>query len=224
MCPRGRRGAVVAIPLPLSDPWRLRPAAWDRPPLHMNDHFVTFYDDRASLAREVGEFIGAGLRAGDAGIVIARGDLREQLAGLEDGSGEDAARGPFFAHDAAQTLSRFMAGERLNALAFAATVGGILARARAAGNGRVRVFGEMVGLLAERRQGEASIRLERLWNELARRCAFTLLCGYAIRPLCATEAGGTSLLRICAAHSRVNLPPDLWETDCLRAAPGLMKW
>jgi hypothetical protein len=42
-------------------------------------HFVRFYNDVACLAKEVSHFIGVGLEAGHAGVVIATPSLLEAL-------------------------------------------------------------------------------------------------------------------------------------------------
>jgi len=44
----------------------------------------------------------------------------------------------------------------------------------------IRAYGEMVDLLWKTGQAEAAIKLEILWNALATRFAFSLLCGYSM--------------------------------------------
>jgi hypothetical protein len=59
----------------------------------------------------------------------------------------------------------------------------------------VRAFGELVDLLCERGQPGAAAALEDLWNELAQRHRFSLLCGYR-------QHDGT-LPQIRRSHARV---------------------
>lgn len=44
----------------------------------------------------------------------------------------------------------------------------------------IRAYGEMVNVLWQDGQEAAAIRLEMLWNDLARTRAFKLLCGYSM--------------------------------------------
>jgi signal transduction histidine kinase len=80
-------------------------------------------------------------------------------------------------------------------------VGGIVARA-AEGGRHVRVFGEMVALLAAEGNHSAVVRLEELWNGLQKVHAFSLFCAYPLDRM-AGEAPGDLLDSVCAEHSRV---------------------
>jgi signal transduction histidine kinase len=85
--------------------------------------------------------------------------------------------------------------------AFNAVLGPLLARVGEGGR-RVRVFGEMVGLLAAEGNHAAAIRLEELWNDLQTRYTFSLFCGYPIAVF-DNEALGDALNGVCGEHSRV---------------------
>jgi len=84
---------------------------------------------------------------------------------------------------------------------FETVVGDVIARA-AGGHPRVHAFGEMVALLWADGKREATIRLEELWNALADRRSFSLLCGYPIAAF-GGEGDGTLFLRVCGEHSEV---------------------
>ena len=74
-----------------------------------------------------------------------------------------------------------MDGDRPSAEQFEAVVGGLMDQVGARfPNRRIRAFGEMVDLLCERGNPSAAAALEELWNRLARRRSFSLLCGYRI--------------------------------------------
>ena len=60
----------------------------------------------------------------------------------------------------------------------------------------------MVALLWAEGKPEAAIRLEELWNDLARTYSFSLRCAYPITNFNRDE-DGEPFLRICAAHSAV---------------------
>ena len=169
------------------------------------EHFVQFYEADVPLLDSLTGFIGGGLAAGGAGIVVATPEHRE---GLEQrlraaGIDLDAARAAetYVSLDAADTLARIMVDGVPDEGRFAEVIGGTVAGA-ARGGRRVRVFGEMVGLLLSRGQAGATIGLEELWNELRRTHAFRLFCAY---PLAQLEGSGLAhpTARICSLHSRV---------------------
>src|SRR5262245_27521754 len=113
-------------------------------------HSVQFYEDDEFLLDAVSRFMGAGLRAGDGGVVIATSRHLDGVAARLSAGGLDVAaardRGQYVAVDAAELLSGFMERGWPEPARFAEVVGGLLAGA--AGDGRpVRAFGEMVALL-----------------------------------------------------------------------------
>jgi signal transduction histidine kinase/FixJ family two-component response regulator len=169
------------------------------------EHFVQFYEADPPLLDALTGFIGGGLAAGGAGIVVATPEHRE---GLEQrlraaGIDLDAARAAeaYVPLDAADTLARIVVDGVPDEGRFAEVIGGPVAGA-ARGGRRVRVFGEMVGLLLSRGQAGATIRLEELWNELRRTHPFRLFCAY---PLAQLERSGLAhpTAEICSLHSRV---------------------
>ena len=77
--------------------------------------------------------------------------------------------------DAAETLEKFMLDGMPDAALFTEIIGGVLGQAAAAAEGknpRVAAFGEMVALLWAEGNAQAAVRLEQLWNELARTFPF----------------------------------------------------
>ncbi len=63
-------------------------------------------------------------------------------------------------------------------------------------------FGEMVALLWAEGKRDAAVRLEQLWNELARRHSFHLLCAYPRDGFTPGEQDAF-FQQICAEHSHV---------------------
>lgn len=111
----------------------------------MDAHFVQFYEGDTFLVDEVSRFIGSGLQAGDAGIVIATPPHREALqARLRPPAGDP---GSYIVLDAQETLSRFMHGGSPDEQRFHDTVGALVRDAAGNGARRVRAFGEMVAVL-----------------------------------------------------------------------------
>src|SRR6267143_337142 len=84
---------------------------------------------------------------------------------------------------------------------FANTIGPVIKTARG-DNRRVLAFGEMVALVWAEGNRDAAIRLEELWNDLARKETFALLCAYPISHF--DDAGHAKpFADINAAHTSV---------------------
>lgn len=193
-------------------------ASSDRPPnvlpAHLLEvghlaHSVQFYGEDSFLLDELSAFVGAALMAGDSAVVIGTKPHREGLMQRLQARGFDAtnaiAQGRYQSLDAAQTLERFMREGWPEAARFVKVVGTALEQAAMAAQGktpRIAAFGEMVALLWERGDPEAAIRLEQLWNDLAKTYPLALRCAYPISAF-DREEHGDSFLRICAEHSHV---------------------
>jgi signal transduction histidine kinase len=195
MIPFGAGEIRVAELAPCSD--------WSK--MDESDHFVQLYETDVFLLNSLGGFIGTGLEAGDACIVVATKEHREELDERLKARGVDVAlaraSGQYLSLDAAETLSTFMLDGQPEPGRFAEIVGSLIARA-AAGRSRVRIFGEMVALLWAEGSQAAAIRLEEIWNQLGETRPFLLFCAYPMSGF-GGEALTESLGHICAGHSRV---------------------
>ena len=155
-------------------------------------------------------FIGTALNAGDAAIVIATKAHRDALIqslslhGIDQSGG--LKQGRLIMLDAQETLSRITHDDSWpDAVRFTDIVGGLVDRARAACEGvnpSVVAFGEMVSLLWAEGKSDAAIRLEQLWNELAKLRSFSLRCAYPITGFGRGEHS-EPFLKICAEHSNI---------------------
>jgi signal transduction histidine kinase len=172
----------------------------------MNDgHLVQYYEKEGFLYDRVTDFMSDGLRGSDAAVLIATRAHRDGVESRLRGKGVDLnflmARGRYHALDARETLSRFMVDGTPDPQRFATTIGPVIRTARA-GDRRVLAFGEMVALLWAEGNRDAAIRLEELWNDLARRETFALLCAYPISHF--DDAGyAKPFAEINAAHTWV---------------------
>ena len=173
-------------------------------------HEVGFYSDDASLLDGFTQFIGAALKSGSAAIVIATEShrdgilLRLQAHGLDIGAAIEQGR--YISLDAAETLSTFMVNDQPDPVRFQKAVSDtIMAAAKAVKGERPRVVacGECAPLLWARGNAEAAIRVEHLWDEIAKTYNLDTLCGY---PLGSFQAEPDSHIfqRICAEHSAVH--------------------
>lgn len=169
-------------------------------------HFVRFYQDDVALLTEVAEFIHQGLYGGGKAIVIATGEhgsaLQQQLVGLASLKGQrNWLPDQLIMLDAAETLARFVIDDWPDEKLFNTTVGTVVRAACASGN-TVHAFGEMVALLCSRGLYDAAVRLEELWNGLARECSFELFCAYPWQQFSTAEQAA-AFQRICFAHDHV---------------------
>lgn len=160
-----------------------------------HDHLVQVYSDREFLAEAVTHYIAAGLRLGEAAIVIARPENRQLFS---RGLGAHAAVRVL---DAEETLAQFMVDGMPEWGAFQHVCGGAIAALRLQYPG-VRAYGEMVDILWQRGDRNAALRLEGFWNDLGRRQPFSLLCAYAIDPL-QPEAYDGALESVCRCHTHL---------------------
>jgi hypothetical protein len=175
--------------------------------IRCDEHFVHFYENEDRLIAEVADFVGRGLHAGETAIVIATEVHRERLDRHIRRAVPHLEASPFYreqyiALDAEETLSRFMVNGWPNERRFTQVVGGVVRQAAQAGCGNIVAFGEMVALLVEQGKSAAAIRLEELWNELARHYSFSLFCAYPTR-LFRDPAHSSAFAKICHTHSRV---------------------
>ncbi len=180
------------------------PAQWHDHDSH--GHVVQFYTEDAALLVAISRFIGTALGAGDAAVVIATRAHRDGLFLQLKERGFDVSgavrQGRLIAVDAAETLSRFMRDGWPDPARFASVVGGFFDQIRAVtGTERPRVaaFGEMVALLWAEGKSEAAIRLEELWNDLARTHSFALHCAYPITNFNRDEDGERLSENLCRA-------------------------
>ena len=111
----------------------------------------------------------------------------------------------YVALDNAETIATFMVNDLPDPAQFSKVTGDLIARTAKSVEGehaRVAACGECAPLLWERGNTEGAVRLERLWDEIARSYGVQVFCGY---PLGSFQGGTGSYTfeKICAEHSRV---------------------
>ncbi len=177
--------------------------------LESNLHSVHFYEDDSLFLDSLSEFTGAALGAGGACVIVATKAHRSALAERLKGNGVDlsflTAVNRFVPLDAHETLARFMVGGQPDEGLFNATMEPELLRVRRALRGHsssVVAFGEMVTVLWKDGEYEAAIKLEKLWDDLAQRQAFSLRCAYPIG-LFSGHAQYDLFRQVCSHHNQV---------------------
>ena len=166
-------------------------------------HDLNLYETDAEYVDLVGTLVAEGLVKGETCIVIATKSHRDTLSRRLRKMGLTGrhARGCMML-DAARTLSRFAVNGMPERVRFNRVVRGIFRAAQARGRRPLRVFGEMVALLAETEGPEAALRLERLWNGVLARRSFSLTCSY---PIAAFRGfmHRRALHAVCAEHGAI---------------------
>ncbi len=194
--------AGATSPLSPSAPWSAKES----------EHFVQFYEKDEFLLDSVSEFLAAGLQSGDACIIAA---TEAHAIGIEsrlESIGIDVRacyeRKQFVVLDAAATLSKFMVDGVPDQQRFDAVVGEVISEA-ARNWPKIRIFGEMVALLAADDNFAGSVKLERVWNVFHENHRFQLYCAYPIGQFTG-EGYAESLAHICSEHSHV-LPAESYS-------------
>lgn len=170
-----------------------------------HEHAVQFYESVPFLLDAVAAYVSPALHDGGAAILVALAGHRDGIYQRLAGSGLDphaaTERGQLTFFDAEATLAHIMAGDMPDAARVSALIEPHLARLSRAGR-PVRVYGEMVSLLAMQGNHHGAMRLEELWNTLLQQHTFSLLCSYPIDQR-AEHREPAWIGDVCAAHSRV---------------------
>lgn len=173
------------------------------------DHLVQFYENEKFLCDVVTSYASTSLKKNHGVIIIAtqahRQCIEHELTLQKINVKQVKAKGQLVMLDATETLSLFMQAGMPHAKTFN-TVIGYLVEKVIQQYGKVLAYGEMVNLLWEEGNIQATLELERLWNKLASTHSFTLLCGYDINNF-KDELHSNAFYEICHQHSHV-IPTD----------------
>jgi hypothetical protein len=176
--------------------------------LHRPDtaqHLVQFYDDDTFVIKTASHLVAQALVEASSVVIIATEfHLRQITAELATFRLDIEAyrkAGHYVTCDAADALARCMVEGSPDQTAFDRAIGDTMCEAaKNSATGFVFAFGEMVALLSAANDLEGAVRLEQLWNNLARRQRFSLYCAYPLGSL-ETTANVDALTRICTEHT-----------------------
>jgi hypothetical protein len=169
-----------------------------------SQHFVQLFDESASLSDAVADFVAEGLTGADRVLLAMTYDhwLETKATLVGRGVNVEAAvySGRLVVRDASATMRHFVRKGRPQQALFDNSVGMLVSTL--ASYGPLRIYGEMVDVLAAEGDLSAALELEQVWNDLGERQPFTLFCGYSAvnfgNPMTAPV-----LRSICRAHSHV---------------------
>lgn len=172
-------------------------------------HVVQFYTSDDYLLNGLAASLGGALKSGESVVAVMtkphQTGLLKRLSSQDINTAEAIKRGKLTVLDASDMLKKFMSSNGPNRQRFLWEIGSVLRKAELAAevkHKRVVVFGEMVAVLWKEGQEEAAIRLEQLWNELAKTHFFHLHCAYPAKWF-KGKHGGEPYATICAEHSVV---------------------
>jgi hypothetical protein len=174
-------------------------------------HLVQFYEDELFVIENVAFLTVKALNAGHSTVLIA---IEPHLQWIRTRMSEFGTKpenfresGQFVTVEAGAALSRFLVNGVPDEAQFQAAIGGVLQSAeKYSTTGFVFAFGEMVALLCQANKPEAAVRLEQLWNSLAKRHRFSLYCAYSLGCL-GDQPNATNIIQICAEHA-LTLPSE----------------
>lgn len=158
----------------MADPWGAFLAAGDSAAAHG----VEIYRRDEDLVDTAATFLANGIVEGAPGIVVATSSHATAISRELAARGHDGSRLVFL--DAHQALEEFVVDDAVSQAAFDRVLGGLLDLARRIGPGRIRLFGEVVGLLCERGERQAALAVEQLTEEALAQRPFAVLCGYRL--------------------------------------------
>jgi CheY-like chemotaxis protein len=173
-------------------------------------HEVQFYSDDSRFLDGFTGFLGAALKAGNPAVFIGtethRNTLLERLHAQSPDIRTAIRQGRYVPLDAVEFLSNFMVNDMPDPGWFLKVVDDSIVAARKGADGKhlqIAACGECAYILWAQGKADAAIRLEELWNQIARTYEVDILCGYPLESLRCEEDSYT-FRRICEEHSAVD--------------------
>jgi len=174
-------------------------------------HFVQFYQSDAFLIHSMADYVTNGLKAGETCIVAATEKHHQMLESFlsQDGS-LDAFRssGRFITVYSHQGLAEIMSGDMPDERKFRDNIEPIMIKASKRGGG-IRIYGELVQILADEGNSDASLQLEALWNRLRIDYVFALYCAYSTNGFAGIPQ--KNRVHLCDEHAVV-IPDESYTT------------
>ena len=166
-------------------------------------HFLHLFDSDESLGETVASFLIEGYRAGEHLMVVAKPKHCDALLSALRRAGcfppDISGTQRLVVLDASEVRDQISRNGAIDPARFRKTVPPIVASLAA--TGRLRVYGEIVELLAEEGDLADALLLERMWNDLAAEIPLSLMCGYSSAHFMC-DGGRPALRHLCGTHSR----------------------
>jgi len=171
-----------------------------------SQHIVQLFDSIESLVDTVSAFLSDGLSRGDRALVVMRlaqwNSVASELTNRRVSLSDAIASGQLTVLDGTRTLARIMPhGSPCRGL-FEEVIGKTVREICAAGV-RLRVYGDLMDVLAADGNFHGAHELEKMWGDLTRQEPVTVLCGYSAANFHNADAGET-LKSICRSHTNTS--------------------
>jgi DNA-binding NarL/FixJ family response regulator len=178
----------------------------ERVPCEARRHEAGFYSDETLLLDHYARLAEAALQAGSSLIIVD--SRRDQVQARLEARGLDVVRankeGRYLSLDVADCLSNFLIdGWPDEARFWDAATSLVMKAAKASTSAHpgVAACGECAPVLWREGRGDAAVRLEQLWDDVARTCQVDIFCGYSMSR---GDQHAEIFQRICAEHSAVH--------------------
>lgn len=191
-----------------------------------NGHIVQLFDNEESRAKNVASFLAEGYATHEPMLLIAQPAHWTAIITHLERNGVSMQRaiadGMFVVKDAQDTLQRVSPFASPSSGAFQDVLGGTL-QALARRGPRVRIYGEMGDILAQRGDFETLMKLEAIASHLLAALPVHVLCGYSASAFMPVSAH-RPLIDVCCAHSSVRSHEDdhlsAWLLNAAHNHPG----
>ena len=170
-------------------------------------HVVQFYEEDARSCGALADFLMDGHRAGEPMVLVATRSRWQAITPLLESRGFDfgeaCERGEAAYADAQAVLDHILVDGEVDEARFTDLMRDLFAQVSdGRPDTRIRVFGQLVDLLARAGRHDTAMALEDLWSDLARTRDFSLFCAYH-RGNLYREVNGSAYREVCGRHSHV---------------------
>lgn len=176
---------------------------------HVHRHDAGFYADEASMLNAWIQAAETALKAGHTFILISTDSRERTVRGRLQARGVDIDRAiqekRYVSVDPSDMLSQFMVDDWPDEALFEKAATPVIVdalNASTATRPRAMVCGDCVSSLWRDGKGDATVRVEQLWDALARAHEIDTLCGYLLDPQ-PHDDHRKVFRRICAEHTAV---------------------
>lgn len=159
------------------------------------------------MQQSVASFLAGGMLRGAPAMVIMKPERAQGVKARLEQMGVDVRRAlevrQLALHDSIEMIDRIMIDGMPDEQRFREIVGGPAASLTEIWRPlQLLAFGDMVDVLIGRGQREATIELERLWDDVAHRVGFSVYCAYAAKNF-RQEADRATFDAICRHHGAI---------------------
>ncbi|HEX5215815.1 MAG TPA: MEDS domain-containing protein [Vicinamibacterales bacterium] len=171
-----------------------------------HEHVGQFFDEPANVGPAAAAFLLGDAMPGTTLLIVAKPEHWRAIADELEWRGYPLESrmldGRLHVLDSAHTLLRLLTDGAPDSARFDSVIGSFVRELANASPGGLRIFGDMVDVLADRGNLQDACMLEACWNRLAQNVPFSLCCGYSSVNL---AGPGTVKMRraICHAHTRM---------------------